>query len=490
MKVPLAGQHENISEQQDIGRESPSSQGNVGGSQPIFESAQQRPSPSPPPPPDSPGIFRFFPFVIGLLVVGLIIFFAIRFVLPRFSQQKGPAELTYWGLWEDEAILDTIIKDYQRENADVKITYQRQNSKQYRETLISRLSKEGGPDIFRFHNTWVPMLRDFLSPIPSSIYTNEEFQNTFYPVAQKDLQVGNAYVGIPLEIDTLALFINEEDFQKAGLLPPKTWDELRNIVPKLTEKDTNNRIQKAAIALGTFDNVDGASDILALMMLQAGVNFKMVDKSTTRDGKSNLGEDVLTFYTLFAQGDGKVWDDTLDPSTLAFAKGKLSMYFGYSWRIFEIKALNPSFQFKVVAVPQLSGGATKTFASYWVEGISKKSGYQKEAFAFLKYLSTKETMQKLYSEQSKLRQFGEPYSRMDLADTLKNHEYLSAIIEQAKDATSWYLASNTNDNGLNDQMIKYFADAIRGVSSGAISPKTALETAAKGVEQVSTQYGL
>jgi hypothetical protein len=38
-------------------------------------------------------------------------------------------------------------------------------------------------------------------------------------------------------------------------------------------------------------------------------------------------------------------------------------------------------------------------------------------------------------------------------------------------------------------MIKYFADAIRGMEKG-ISPTTALSTVAQGVSAVSTQYGL
>lgn len=445
---------------------------------------------SQPPPPEPPFILRILPFIFGFLFLAAVVFLAVRFVPSFFGRNSGPAELVYWGLWEEPQVLETIIADYKRDYPNVTIRYEKQNVKQYYDALANRLSEEGGPDIFRFHNTWVPMLRGFLAPVPSNVYSKEEFVKTFYPVAQKDLLVGEAYIGIPLEIDTLALFVNEEDFQAVGLPPPTTWKEVRDDAYQIRVFDSEKRITKAGLALGTFDNVDAASDTLALMMLQNGVDFKKVDKSTTKDSKSNLGEDVLSYYVGFSQGDNRVWDDTLDPSTLAFAKGKVAMYFGYSWRIFEIKSLNPSLKFKIVPFPRLFDSQPMTFASYWVEGVSKISKHQKEAFAFLKYLSSPEVMQKLYSEQSKLRLFGEPYSRVDLADSLKGNELVYPFVEQAKDATSWYLASNTYDNALDDQMIKYFADAIRAVGTKNVSPKTALETVAKGVNTLSIQYGL
>lgn len=489
MKVPLAGPHQEQMMPESSEKEA------LQQFTPLSRATQQIPQ-SPPgmssQAPKTPGFLRFLPYFLSLIFIGVIIFLGFRFVPALLKTTSGPVELTYWGLWEEEAVMNSIISDFQRQNPNITIKYQKQNIKQYRERLVNKLdSQQEAPDIFRFHNTWGIMLKNYLSTVPSNVYTNEEFEKIFYPVAVKDLRLGNGYIGIPLMIDTLALFINEDDFKAIGEAPPKTWDELRHLARiKLTTKDTEGRIKKAGVALGTFDNVDHASDILALMMLQAGVDLKKkkITTSTSRDGRV-LAEDVLNYYVNeFAKGDIRTWDATLDPSTLAFAKEKLSMYFGYSWRIFAIRELNPQLSFRVVAVPQLPEGKNVTFASYWVEGVSKKSRFQKEAFIFLKYLSSKETMQKLFTEQSKLRLFGEPYSRVDLADSLKTHQYLAPFIDQAQNASSWYLASNTYDNGLNDQMIRYFADAVNAVGRG-VSAKTALETVAKGVDALASRYG-
>ena len=162
------------------------------------------------------------------------------------------------------------------------------------------------------------------------------------------------------------------------------------------------------------------------------------------------------------------------------------MYFAPSWRVFNIKEINPDLKFEIVPVPQLPGNKI-SWASYWVEGVSKKSEHQEEAWEFLKFLSKKETMQKLYSEESKVRLFGEIPPRVDMASLYQSDPHVAPFLEQAPYARSWYLASRTWDNGINEKMIKYFEDAVNAVLEGKTA-KEALQTCAQGVSQVLSRY--
>ncbi len=72
---------------------------------------------------------------------------------------------------------------------------------------------------------------------------------------------------------------------------------------------------------------------------------------------------------------------------------------------------------------------------------------------------------------------------MKLQSELLSDPIVGAFVSQAPSYKSWYLASETHDQGIDDQMIKYFEDAVNATLQG-INPKTALDTAAKGVEQV------
>ncbi len=207
----------------------------------------------------------------------------------------------------------------------------------------------------------------------------------------------------------------------------------------------------------------------------------------------NLAEDAIVFYTVFSNADG-VWDATLPPSTTAFAAGKLAMYFAPSWRAFEIIQQNPSLKFKTAPLPQLpreGSGEDISYATYWAEGVWARSDNKDLAWDFLSFLSTKESLQKLYQSASRVRSFGEPYPRVDMAATLLQHPLLGSIIALAPDAESWYLASRTFDGptGLNSQLSAYYQDAVNAVNEGQ-GPAKALATAAEGIRQVLTQYGI
>lgn len=422
--------------------------------------------------------------VLGLLILIGILSVAIFIVLPNFTGKAnigGQVTLTYWGLWEDQQTMQSTINGFESQYPNIKINYVRQDIKQYRDRLIARINNGTGPDIYRFHNSWLPMLYSELSPIPGDVTSVSDFNNTYYPVMQRDLEKNGAIYGIPLEVDTLALYINSDMFKNAGLTPPTNWSEFVNDARALTVKDQNNKIVTAGAAMGTYDNITHAPDILSLLFLQNSVNLSDLK------GSSDRAQGALNFYTSFATDQNNVWDGTLDPSIIAFEKGNLGMFFGYSWDYFNIKKASPNLNFQIVPVPQLPN-QNVTLASYWADGVSSRSQHQKEAFLFLKYLSQKDTVQKLYTEEAKTRAFGEPYARVDLADSLKDNPIVYPFVEQAAYASSSFMVDSTNDNALNQETDAYLENAVNSMDTG-VTVQTAFSTLSDGVNQVLQKYG-
>lgn len=432
-----------------------------------------------------PFVFKIFAGFLALMFFILLIFF-INFLFFSHNGNNTKITLIYWGLWEDPNIMQGVISDFERTHPKIIIKYEKQDPNQYSARLITRIQNGTGPDIFRFHNSWVPMLLPLLSPLPNSVINPADFKQNYYPVIVSDLDKNGAIYGLPLDIDTLALFTNDKLLQSAGVSAPKTWNDFINASRLLTVKDQNNKIQTAGASFGTYDNITHAPDVMSLLFIQNGVNFN--NFSNTLPNAS----DALTFYTSFANSQSgvntniNVWDNTLPSSIKYFSAGKVALYFGYSWDIFTIQALNPTLSFSVHPVPSLPGVNT-TIASYWVEGISDKSKYQKEADEFLAFLSKKETLQKLYSSEAQTRPFGELYPRMDMADLLKSNTLIYPFLAQAKNATSSYFSGETFDGGINAQMNGYLANAINSVFTNN-SSQTAIGTLSKGVSQVLFQY--
>ena len=431
---------------------------------------------------------RFLVPGILILVMLALVIFAVSWVRSRLSGDDDseapntPAEavqITYWGLWEPTQVVSQVLSDFERENPGIKVAYEQQSHKDYRERLMSRLEGGAGPDVFRFHNTWVIMLQDYLESMPDSVMSKTAFESTFYPVAVNSLTLEKGIVGVPLMYDGLGLYYNKTIFKAAGKTPPTTWEELRRTANQLTLRDANGAIQRAGVAMGTTSNVDNWSDILGLLMLQNGADLSKPN--------SNVGRDSLTFYTIFSKQD-KIWDDTLPASHAAFALEKVAMILAPSWRAHDIKAISQSIDFAIAPAPQLSGGEIN-WASFWAEGVSSKSNRAKQdaGWKLLKYLSDKEVMRQFYTQASSVRAFGEPFSRVDLADQLTGDPLVGAYISGAPTAKSWYMASRTFDNGINDKTIKYYEDAINAVNSGEDETES-LMTVEQGITQVYSQY--
>jgi len=303
----------------------------------------------------------------------------------------------------------------------------------------------------------------------------------YYPIIKENVIIGGETFGVPLYFDDLLLYYNPQKFQAAGLSSaPLDWTQLMDYSEKLTVRDPKTGIQIGGVAMGTTNNVDHWSDLLGLLLLQSDVN-----------PAENVPTDVLQFYTQFSEVK-KVWDATLPKSTYAFAVEKAAMIFGPSWRAHEIRSINPNLEFKTAPVPQLTPENPVAWASYWLEGVSRKSPNSDEAWRFLAYLSSAENLSKLYTTASQVsaeRKFGEPYPRISMANSLQSDPIVGAVVNQAPYAKSWYLCSRTYDDGLNDGIIKYFEDAINAMNKGD-ELKEIIPTLTSGINQKLKTFGV
>lgn len=426
---------------------------------------------------------RIIIIVLSLaIVVGFLFWkFGPSITLFNREQQQGPIRLVYWGLWEEESLLRPLLEEYQKQNPNVNITYERKSSINYRTRVQAQIQEGSGPDVFRLHNSWLPMfLKDnFLSSAPADIFSLSEYQGLFYPVALESFVKNNQIYAAPLEIDGLALFYNEELLNNVGGRVPGNWQEFIDSATRMTVRNADG-IQTAGASLGTVSNVDHWSDILGLLLLQQpGVDLANLASDSVAE--------IFRFYTEFVTDPRKkTWDVNLPNSTSMFAQGRLGFYFAPSWRAHELRVANPNLKFKVVSVPQLSGRKVG-WGTFWGEAVSAKSQNAKEAWKFVKYLTSAQSQKLLYQEASKVRLFGEPYSQTSLSGELMSDPIVGAFVAQGPVYKTWYLSSNTFDNGINDQIIKYFEDGINATLKGT-DPQVALQTVNQGVQQVLSEF--
>lgn len=406
---------------------------------------------------------------VGLILLGgagLILFPNVRTdILQKIPFFGGggskPITLVYWGLWEPREVIQPLLDEYQQQNPNITVQYEMRDPRTHWETVKARLGSEGSPDIVRIHSSWVPLLQERLLALPADIMNTQQFEETFYPVNQSFVKQDDKYYGLPLMVDGLALVYNRSLFAEEGVAnPPKTWNEFRDMAARLTKKNSSGALTQSGAALGVTGNVDYFADILGLMFAQNGVQFadassRVTFHETTSPIGSNLAQEALSFYILFATSE-KSWDATWANSTEEFSQGRVAMVLLPSHRLHEVLSARPAFEVGVTTAPQLPtvGGQAEAvnWANYWVESVSRVSPNGKAAWKFVKWLAEKDQQAKFYRLAGELRSFGEPYARRDLAGSLSADPYTLPYAQQGDSYTTWFFTSGTFNGEVNDRI--------------------------------------
>lgn len=349
--------------------------------------------------------------------------------------------LNVWGLWEKPEVMDMLISKYKETHPNVTINYDDRSVlklEDYKETVYTRAAQPDSPDIIFVHNSWVPGLHGSLAPAPDSIMNAATYGSRFYDVATKSAVFDNKVYGLPLYYDGLVLVYNKKHFEEIDQkIAPTAWEEFRRVALALTVKGTDGKLVRAGAAIGTSDNIDFATDILGLMFAQAGVNIP-------DDLESKPATDALTFYTNFYKED-KVWDNTFPEASTAFAQEKVSMIFIPTWNLLDIVTARPDMSIGVAPVPQARPSDPAAWGSFWMSTVSGGSKNKEAAWEFIKWMSDNDQQLMYFSENSKIRKYGAPYSTPDLKSNLEANVYLKPALDVAPFAVSGRLAARSGN---------------------------------------------
>jgi len=356
---------------------------------------------------------------IFLLCIGLSLLAASCGGATGGTGSNKQVVITIWKPFETSENLQPLFSAYQAKHPNVQIVYSKKNVDTYETDLLNALASGNGPDIFSINNSWLPEYVDKITPAPTDVFTYKEYKDTFIDVAEKDFTKDQKIYGVPLSVDSLALYYNKDLLGSAGIAtPPKTWGELALDVQKLKRSDGKGYFTTSGLAIGTNSNVNRAVDILYLLMLQQGAVPFSADGNPTfaqpvqkKGNQTNPGLTGLTYYTSFASPTSVNynWNSRSDYSTDAFANGRAAFLYSYSYTRQTILQKSPNLNFDVASVPQPNlDDPTVNFANYWAEAVSKQSKNSAVAWDVLKFITSKESLDKYYAKNK------QPSSRKDL----------------------------------------------------------------------------
>jgi len=447
--------------------------------------------------------------------------FGCRITSQQVKEAMKPISLNYWRVWDGPDAFSEIFAEYNRLHSNVTINYRKLRYDEYEKELLNALAEDRGPDIFSIHNTWIKKYQNKIEPMPATITMAypvvkgtvkkevvpelrttksigiNEIKNNFVDIVYNDvvIKVMNEKTnkteekvwGLPLSVDTLAVYYNKDLLNNAGIAePPIYWNrEFQQDVKKLTKQNVKGEIIQAGVALGGSTNIERYFDILSVLMMQNGavmsddrnsISFNKMPANFQQQ-RYIPGLEALRFYTDFANPAKEVysWNKTLDNSLNMFAQGKLALFFGYAYHLPQILNQAPKLNFGIAKLPQIEGNPQGVnFANYWVETVSAKSKYTAEAWDFIQF-ATKAEQAKLYLDKVK-----KPTALRSLISQQIDDMDIGVFADQVLTAKSWYRGM---DSAAAEQI---FAEMIDNAVSGSDTFDNLINLAANKVQQTVT----
>ncbi len=392
------------------------------------------------------------------------------------STSSKKVVLNVWDPFENTENFQELFSAYQQKHPNVQIVYTKKDITTYSMDLLNALAAGTGPDVFSINNSWLPEYMDKVTPAPEKQWTFKDYKDAFVDVAVNDFTVKQKIYGAPLSVDSLALYYNKDILGTVGIAtPPKTWSELVADVQKIKRADSRGYFTRSGLAAGTSSNINRAVDILYLMMLQKGT--KPFSEDTTRPTFADQGFDSgnavspglegLNFYTSFANPatTNYNWNARSDYSIDAFANGRAAFLYSYSYTAATLKQKNPNLNFDVAETPQPNlDNPNVNFANYWGEVVSKQSKNPDYAWDFIKFMSSKDSLDKYYAKHK------QPSSRKDLISLQIQDPEIGVFADANLTAKSFYKPNQPKMDGI-------FAQVIDNVILNGIKPEEALSRA-------------
>jgi ABC-type glycerol-3-phosphate transport system substrate-binding protein len=384
-----------------------------------------------------------------------------------------PVEI--WGV-VDADVMEGVIEGLQIEGERYsQVSYVEKDPRTYNEEFVNALAAGRGPDLILIPQSMLFEHFDKLAVIPFDAYSEREFRNTF-------IEAGEVFLGeigpraLPFAVDPMVMYWNR-DILTAGNVanPPGFWDEFFVLSPRLTVRDQASNIVRSFVALGEYQNVSHAKDILSALILQTGnpiigrtANGQFVSALTERfDFLEPPALAALRFYTEFSNPVKSVysWNRALPNARTSFASGDLAIYFGFASEYALLRSTNPNLNFDVAAFPR-SRDADRPITFGNVMGFAIPRGATDANAAF-------EVAQAL-TENPQIAHFSEltglPPVRRDLLAEVPSDSIGPVFYGSALAARSWIDPNPEATNGIYQRMIE-------STTSGRARLNEAIDTA-------------
>jgi len=243
---------------------------------------------------------------------------------PRYTD-TGARRLTMWGSWAGDQAkqIQTQLDAFNAAQSAYTFRYVPQGVLEQK--MLTGIASGNVPDLVLWDRWQTAKYgrRGALQAIDAWAARDGVDLGAFYAEAVREMSVGDVTYGLPLLVDTRALFYNKAHLDEAGIRPPTTWAELADAAEALTVRK-GGRLERAGFELQDVG-------LFSMWLKQAGGELlDPTERSTAFDSPQGL--EVLDFWDELLH-ERKVYELGFSDGIDAFAQGAVSLKYDGPWNL-------------------------------------------------------------------------------------------------------------------------------------------------------------
>ena len=340
------------------------------------------------------------PSLLGTLVGGISILVLASTGFPQsvtISYSDWHLAEKVWG-----ASLRESVKLFESTHPNIKVNTEPVSLAERNAKYVTAFEGGLGPDVYHMDDNSTALFIEKGYAYDVTPLLNKEgkaYKDIFFETAWNLIRRGESYYGLPNNITAMVLYYNQQMFKDAGLdpeKPPKTWEEFREYAKKLT-RDTHKD--------GKIDQW-GAGFVFGKASFHlrfTSILYSMGGRYLSEDNRTSLANSPEVVKALQYLSDLQNVDKAFPPGIVnagaqdvrvLMANRKIAMMVEGIWTNPILDGINPTFKAaQTMRTAPLPGKpATSVMASSWL--MNKKTKHAQAAWEFMKFMSSKERLQK------------------------------------------------------------------------------------------------
>lgn len=296
--------------------------------------------------------------------------------------------------------LQAIVDRFNQQNKgkiNVKAVYQG-NYDDAMNKFKSAMVAHNGPDVMQCYDLGTRYMIDCGLNDPVQNYAEKDH----WDLKQIDPNIAAYYTvngklySMPFNSSTPLLYYNKDILKKAGITePPKTFDEIISLAPKLMKKDASGHVVQNAIGMYVYGwFMHQSLSKMNLPLFNNGNGREKVPTQVVFDSNGGGAAFLSMYQKLLKSGAMPAYAMKDTNAQSAFVNGKLAMYVDSTASLASLlKAINGKFELGAAYFPGLNseaaGGVSVGGASLWMTKNSDQK-MQEAKWKFIKFLVSPE----------------------------------------------------------------------------------------------------